>query len=312
MRAPTESYLEVNYALRPSKEVERRMIIDGLHILSCVGFPIRDYHYTGFGSFYYVDFILFHKLLGIENMLNVEYSQKIEKRIYFNKPFKFIKIKMLPICDVIPQLSKDLKHILWLDYDNVIREENLRDILLAASQLSRGSILLITIDVEPPVKGSNDPKDWQKYYESETKQYLGLQRLDDFRKSRLPITNANILHRAIKTGLSGRDIKFYPIFFFKYSDGHEMITIGGILGSSHEKRIIRSSGLKDTPYYRSNYDDPYHILVPRVTRKERLYLDSAMPCSEGWKPKEFEFTDDNVAAYREIYKFFPDYAELLF
>jgi hypothetical protein len=312
MRVPTESYLEVNYALRPSKEVERRMIIDGLHILSCAGLPIRDYQYTGFGSFYYVDFILFHKLLGIEDMLNVEYSQNIKKRIKFNKPFKFIKIEMLPICDVIPNLSKDLRHILWLDYDNVIGEETLRDILLAVSQLSLGSILLITIDVEPPVKESNDPKDWQTYYESETKQYLGLQRLDDFTKSRLPITNARILHRVIKTGLGGRDIKFFPIFFFKYSDGHEMITIGGILGSNREHRLIGSSGLKETSYYRSGYDDPYQIIVPRITRKERLHLDSAMPCCEGWKPKEFEFTEKNVAAYREIYRFFPDYAELLF
>ena len=57
MREPTESYLEVNYALRPSKEVERRMIIDALHILSCAGLPIRDYQYTGLGSFYYVDLV---------------------------------------------------------------------------------------------------------------------------------------------------------------------------------------------------------------------------------------------------------------
>lgn len=312
MREPTESYLEVNYALRPSKEVERRMIIDSLHVLSCAGLPIRDYQYTGFGSFYYVDFILLHKLLGIENMLNVEYSQNIKRRVEFNRPFKFIKIEMLPICDVIPNLSKDLRHILWLDYDNVIGEETLRDILLAASQLSLGSIILITIDVEPPVKESNDPKDWKKYYERETKQYLGLQDLADFTKSRLPITNAKILHRVIKTGLSGRDIKFYPIFFFKYSDGHEMITIGGILGSNYENRIIGSSGLRKAPYYRSDYDDPYQIIVPRITRKERLHLDSAMPCCDGWKPKEFEFTDENVAAYREIYRFFPDYAELLF
>ena len=53
------------------------------------------------------------------------------------------------------------------------------------------------------------------------------------------------------------------------------------------------------------------IRVPKLTRKERLYLDGAMPCADGWLPEEFELSQEDVAAYREIYRFCPAYAELL-
>jgi len=60
MSAATESYLKVAYDLRPAKQIERRMFIDGLQRLALAGFDIGDYQYTGFGSIFFVDFILFH------------------------------------------------------------------------------------------------------------------------------------------------------------------------------------------------------------------------------------------------------------
>ena len=45
------------------------MIVDSLLLLSDAGFEIREYQYTGMGSIYFYDFILFHRLLGIHNML---------------------------------------------------------------------------------------------------------------------------------------------------------------------------------------------------------------------------------------------------
>jgi hypothetical protein len=40
-------------------------------------------------------------------------------------------------------------------------------------------------------------------------------------------------------------------------------------------------------------------------------MDSAMPCASGWTPADFELDDEDVAAYNEIYRYFPAYAELL-
>jgi hypothetical protein len=316
MKKPTESYLRVNYELRPAKQVERRMIIDALQMLSLAGFQIRDYQYTGFGSVYFVDFVLFHKLLGIKDMLNVEYSLSAEKRVIFNKPFDFVRIEMSPVGDVIPKLSADKQHFLWLDYDHAICQEDLQDIWLAAAQLSRGSILLITVDTKPEPKGGKDePKTWMEHFRVEAGKYLGhVTGVSDFAFSKLPKLNAKIIERAIASGLAGREVKFLPLFNFLYADGSShMLTVGGVIGADEERRRISGSRLQDDGYYvRSDLSiEPYRIVVPKVTRKERLYLDSAMPGNEKWKPREFDMQAEDLQAYREIYRFFPAYAELL-
>ncbi len=311
MIEPSGSYHKVQYDLRPAKQVERRMIIDALRKLTIEGFAIEDYTYVGFGSIYFVDFILFHKFLGIDDMLSIEYSREIEKRVKFNKPYDFIKIEIKPAGEVIPSLSPDLTYLLWLDFDDIINADLLEDVRLAATYLPIGSILLVTVDVEPPDNGDN-PDHWKEYFEEQAEDYIGLSDAASFAKSNLSSTNAQILERVIKDGLTGRDAELLNLFNFVYADGHKMITIGGIIGSKTERRKIAGSKLNEEFYIRKDFScDGYHIRVPKVTRKERLFLDSAMPSPTGWEPDNFELPEEDLQAYREIYKFFPAYAELL-
>src|SRR5438128_8766395 len=142
MTVPTASYLQVFYDLRPAKQVERRMIIDVLQRLASVGFYVRDYQYTGLGSIYFVDFTLFHRLLGLRKLLSVEYDASITNRIRFNQPFGLVEIAMKPVGDVIPTLDEGLKHVLWLDYDRHLDSDLVADTSLAGFRLSPGSVLL--------------------------------------------------------------------------------------------------------------------------------------------------------------------------
>lgn len=313
MSTPTQSYRKVAYDVRPAKQVERRMLIDAFHRLSSAGFPIADYQYTGMGSVYFVDFILFHKLLGLNKLLSVEIDDTIEKRINFNKPFDEVDIEVgHPIGDIIPTLSPDEKHILWLDYDDLVRREQLGDVVLAASSLSPGSILLITVDSEAPQ--GKGPKQWQKHFEREAEEYLGKKKkLADFSLSKLPELNAHILGQAINQGIVARPgVSFLPMFNFVYKDGHRMITVGGMIATATERRRLKGSSLVDTTYYRDSLATaPYEVRVPKLTRKERLYLDTVMPCADDYLPEEFEIPSEDIRAYREVYRFFPAYAELL-
>ena len=314
MTIPTESYLRVHYELRPAKQVERRMIIDALQLLSLAGFEIRDYQYTGMGSIYFVDFILFHKLLGISRMLCVEHAAQITKRMRFNKPFDCIQVEMKPIGDIIPTLSREFKHLLWLDYDSIVCRSHLADIALAATYLTPGSLLLLTLDVEPPGADTDGPKEWREYFFEEAGDYLSpALKVQDFARSKLPEIHIRIVERALRTGLVGRDaVEFLPLFNFLYADGHQMLTLGGLIGTAVDRRKIRGSHLDNVNYIRLDLrDGPYDIKVPALTRKERLALDASMPCAAKWKPKNFELSPEDVLAYREIYRFFPAYAELL-
>ena len=92
----------------------------------------------------------FTSILEFPRFLSVEIEEQITKRIEFNKPFRMIETRIGPIGAEIPTLSRDLSHILWLDYDGVISEYMLQDIVLATSVLRNQSLVLVTVDLEPP------------------------------------------------------------------------------------------------------------------------------------------------------------------
>jgi hypothetical protein len=324
MKAASSSY-RVQYDLRPAKQVERRMFIDALQRLSAAGFPIHDYEYTGFGAIYFVDFILFHKLLGFRYMTSIEAQKELESRVLFNKPFEFVTVTMETVSAVIPSLSRDRRHVLWLDYDGALSADKIGDISTAMTYLSPGSIVLITVDVEPPpissaaLKAARNslPAAWRKYFEREAFQFVGPQFKDeDFTKSRIPRTNTRILDSVIRSGLVGRaDVGFAPLFHFLYKDGSNlMLTLGGMIATPDDLRKIKGSTLSEgeAKYVRRDFKmSPYRIVVPKLTRKERIYMEAAMPCANGWRPAEFDIEDEIVSQYRDIYRFFPAYAEIL-
>jgi hypothetical protein len=90
------------------------------------------------------------------------------------------------------------------------------------------------------------------------------------------------------------------------------LTIGGMISGRAERRLLGSSGLSEAVYYRDDLDaPPYEIRVPRLTRKERLYLDREMPCADGWIPSDFDLDAEEARRYRELYRFLPAFAEIL-
>jgi hypothetical protein len=304
------------------------MIVDALQRLGAASFPITDYQYTGFGSIYFVDFILFHKLLGLNMLLSLEREESLTSRVMFNRPFSCVDIKMVPASSQIPNLSRDVRHILWLDYDGVLHRDFLSDIQSAVTVLPAGSILLVTVDVEPPeshdyksVEPDFDeskevlgPKQWKRYFEYHSLGYLrlGLSE-DDFGKSRLGQRSSDILRAAFtKAIVPRRELQFLPMLNFAYKDSHSMLTMGGMIAGRAEKRLLRASSMDEAVYYRDDFDaPPFEIRVPRLTRKERIYLDREMPCADGWAPKDFDLNAEETQRYRELYRFLPAFAEIL-
>lgn len=313
MSLPTESYLKVSYDLRPAKQVERRMFLEAFQILASNGYSISEYQYTGFGSIYFVDFILFHKLLGINHMLSVEHDGNIRRRVFFNQPFRCVTVKIGKIYDEIPRLTTRRKHILWLDYDSILVDEHLQDVWLAAASLPSQSIILVTVDVEPPVKNNGTPRKWRHYFRDVAGKYLGnLTSVQDFTESKLVNVNREIVTRAMRSGLAARGLEYIPMFSFSYADGHEMLTVGGMIGTPQDRQRVQDSSLSTLPYIR--FDEsagPYRIVIPLLTRKERIYLDKTLPPSGTWDVRHFELPMELAKAYRNIYRYMPSYAELV-
>jgi hypothetical protein len=247
-------------------------------------------------------------------MVNVERSLEYERRVKFNKPYGNIEIIMGDVSDYIPLMSRDRKHILWLDFDGVIEASMLEAIVLSAIQLSPGSLLLITVDVEPPGGPNDGPKQWFQHFTQEAADYLAnFTKPRQFARSKLTELNAIIIENAIKRGLAGRsDVSFSPLVNFVYADGHQMLSVGGMIADDDNGRRLSTITDRQLPFLRrSIVEDPYVIKVPLLTRKERLLLDSAMPCHPSWRPREFEMKPEELQIYRDIYPYFPAYTEML-
>lgn len=307
------SSLEVQYDLRPAKQVERWMLIDALQELSRNGFPIGEYKYTGMGAIYFVDFVMLHKLLGLHRLHSVEKDRSVESRIRFNRPFACIELSFKTIGEVIPTLDSDLRHLLWLDYDYQITENMIADVVSAGAELSPGSLVLITVDTEPP--GSvRDSDSLEQYFDRHASKDVpfGLQTAD-FTQGRLAEISVRTLVNALERGLRGRaETEFIPLFNFRYRDGHRMASVGGVLGTERHRRAVDSCNWENRPYIRRDInEEPFIISVPKMTRKERLHLDSMMPCQEGWTPEAFEMSEEAVENYRILYRFYPAYREVL-
>jgi hypothetical protein len=319
------SYEKVFYDLRPGKQIERRMLLDTFQLLSNGGFRISDYQYTGFGSIYFVDFVLFHKYLGISKLLSLEHDPAAEKRARFNKPYDLITLEIKSAFDAIPSLDRDVKHILWLDYDFALEASVLADVQQAAFQLSVGSILLVTIDVEPPELEENTEGDEEPVRKTSPEISMQLLKEEsgslwnpgwtaaDFAASALSNRGRDILNLAVMNSLAVRPgVSFLPLFSFLYRDGHSMYTFGGMIGGDSERHALDGCGLTRSRYLRRAVtDEPYEIAVPRLTRKERMYLDSLMPLPQQHTRNQIGFSARQLRAYEEVYRFFPNYVEAL-
>lgn len=313
-----KSYKKVHYEFRPAKQVERRMLLHAFHELRNLGYKISSYEYTGLGSIYFVDFSLFHRYLGLTRMTSVEGDRDIKNRVIFNCPYKLINVVHDDMSTQIARLSSKRHHILWLDFDSILTEELIDTVLLATAQLSAQSILLVTVDVEPPGRPEDgrknwNPTAWMRYYQQEAAAYFwrGISRRD-FIRDALPTTNARILQAVIEQGLREREVDFIDMFSFLYADGHRMLSVGGMIGTKKDRQRIRTLDRKELFFMRDNIaEEPFLIRVPLVTRKERLYLDQNMPCHKKWSPSDFEMESDDMEDYMKIYRYYPAYTEML-
>ena len=323
MNLPLSSSHRVPYDLRPRKQIERRMIVHIFQLMAEAGFPISTYRYAGFGAFFFVDFILFRRLLGIIDMVSIEHDIKCENRVKFNRPYKDIDIKLGASSEYVSVLNRDKAHILWLDYDGPIAHDYLFDLETACSRLCPGSVLIATFDVDFDnandinIKNSTADKRSEAWYHR-FKDECGLLmdptlNIDDFNASEIHKRTSQVALSAILSGINMRDgITYEPIFNFLYADGHTMLTIGGVISSIQERRKLKQLEWNELYFVRRKlHSDPFIIDVPILTRKERLYIDAHMPCREGWSPKDFEIDPDAISIYRQVYRYCPLYAELL-
>jgi len=314
----TKSYEKIDYSVRPAKCIERKMLCDIFRKLAPFG-EVKKYRYIGFGSPFFADFYLFHKMLGIEDMISIEKNKEDKDRFEFNTPFSCIKMKYGNSNDVLPLLEWDIRTILWLDYDFTLNNSVLEDVKTAFSSVREGSIVIITVD-------GNIRDEFGDRIEEKSKKLKQLENNIDKEKIARGIKEKNLdgwecsdvfkgiitneIQETINARNGGRSkgnkLIYKQLFNFYYSDGTKMLTVGGIIFDEGNIEKFHECGFEKMSFYR-NGNDPCKIKIPKLTLKEIKQLDKFLPDNYENAP-EF-IPEDQRKMYKNIYTYFPHYAE---
>jgi hypothetical protein len=314
------SFERVNYVLRPSKQVERKLLIHAFQRLASGGFPLTNWTYVGMGSVYYADFILFHKYLHIDRMICVE-AADIPRRMQFNLPFEFVELRMAAISEVIPTLDREQTYLVWLDYDWTLDEEVLRDVAGCLAVLAPGSALVVTVDADPEFRGRFEEEDVtpgqrREMIVRELDGQLGRFYPKAVQKAilayaALPKFFARTLQSHIAEVISRRPgVTFCQLFNFRYADGAQMLSLGGIICDKRTRRQVGRSGVLGLPFVNRN-PEPLQISVPPLTVRERLWLEQNVLRAFEDGALQFELPPAMLSNFKTYYRYYPTYYEAL-
>ena len=306
------SYQKINYALRPAKATERKMIVEALTRLRAF-FTLESYRYIGFGSPYFTDFSLIHRSVGIQDMVCMEKKESDKERFEFNRPFRCIDLKFGTSNKILPALDwEDRPTVLWLDYDDRMDAAKLADLYVACASLAPGSFLVVSLRSCADDFGQDPISRWQELSEA-----TGVVLPGDSRQDTTSVSFGRLLWRIIDSQirrvLSNRSaglrnelqLEYKQVLHFEYRDGVKMLTVGGVIHRKNQRLHFAQCDFGSLPFCRTG-DDVCRIRTPLLTFKELRalgeYLPGPLPPLPAMPPKE-------VKAYVEHYRYFPNYIE---
>ncbi len=311
------SYERINYSLRPAKSIERKMLCDTFRRLTEFG-SVESYTYIGFGSTYFSDFSLFHKQLGIKNMISLEQDEQNKERFEFNRPFKCINIKFGPSNETLPTLRWDIRTITWLDYDGRLTASMLTDVEFVCQKVISGSMLIISVNAQPD---KPDKPDIDRV--ESLKERVGRDNVpEDIQDEHLAGWGTAKTYRRILTNVirqtlneknggrpSGAKIAYKQVFNFHYADGAKMLTVGGLFYEEGQSNMVAKCNFESLEFVRTN-EDAYRIDVPSLTYREIRHLEAQLP--EDNECSELDISGirkEDLNNYQKLYRYFPAFVE---
>lgn len=309
----TGSSRYIDYALRPAKHIERKMLAEAFAKLSVFG-SVDSYRYIGFGAIYFRDFYLFHKSLGIQNMVDIEIEVGNKPRYEFNRPYKCIELKFGHSNTILPVLPWNMRTILWLDYDGTLNADVLTDVRQFCTNPYSGSVIVVTVNAQTDLFDTDRLEQF--------KEEVGRDRVPaDVEPSNLDGWGvAELSHRIVSNEIeeclndvngtrpAGAKFKYKQLFNFRYADGARMMTVGGLLYDEGQQHLAAQANFDQLNFVKSD-QEPYYIEVPKLTFREIRFLDSHLPSTNLSKVKLPGVPASDIKRYAALYRYFPTFAE---
>lgn len=277
------------------------MIVDACRRLERIA-PLESYSYVGFGALEFIDFDLFHRHLGIKKMTSIEHNPASE-RYEFNKPYREIELLFGEASDLLPSLDWSGLAIVWLDYEDQLRETELRDCAAVVRELQPGSVLLVTL---------NASSAYNERLET-LRRNVGDDRLpgnlteDDLRSEwAFAAVQRSVLTDHLQEVASLRPTASHLRQFvnFYYRDQARMQTVGWVVSTPGLDQAITESRIEHLPSSRTGVD-PMVVKLPVLTRREVQYLNTRLPLAPGETLTEDWLELPAQAEYATLYRWYP-------
>ncbi len=289
------SFLRIDYRLRPAKAVERRMMAEAFLRLRPFG-AVEAYRYVGMGSVYFSDFTLFHSICGFGAMVSIEGTEDatVQERFLMNVPLGGINMLFGHSNAALPKLEWDRRSVVWLDYDNSLGGAVLTDVRYLASKMKSGSLLAVSVNADLLDKEESKKKPLDMLIQrlgASDKIPTEISILGHLPAAKVASTYRSILAQEIQDGLNDRnagrnDGEKYcvqQVLFFRYADGAPMLTIAWVIFEEGQEQLVDQCDFKRLPFFRSEAD-PFEIKIPLLTPIEMRLLNRQLGKPAGAEP----------------------------
>ena len=310
------SFDEVNYSLRPSKSIQRQIVFDGIRTLQSRLGVARSV-YIGLGSIWFTDFVMAHKLLGIDDMISMEKSKIGYSRACFNSPYATVRVRPGSSSDILPTLLDDedvarYPWVIWLDYDTDFNESLRADTRIVIERAPGNTVFLVTFNGNEQRYGraKDRPKRLRELFGDVVPDDLSA---EECKGSYMQKTLAGLAIGFMKSVAAGsmRQGGFVPAFRVIYKDSAAMVTVGGLLPSQRTEaaaKVVEEADWKCQP------TEP--IVAPHLTIREAMALQSKLPNIDGLsedavKSLGFELEEEQLKVYEKYYREYPTFVQIL-
>lgn len=308
----TPSFERFDYLLRTNKHIERKLVFEVLNAAAQrIGFS--NHWYLGFGSMWFGDFRLAHRLLQIDKLISIE-REDYAPRAKFNRPFASIEVEPGDSGEILKGIAQSETKgiapetwqrpvIAWLDYDGYLNKDVVNDIDHLLTNAQANSVILITVNGARGTYRAKRQDGLHQRHELSVgvvEGFLGAGCIDSKYEPKMNAAGnyqdvpeavfPELLTEAISTYMThkisssarqdadGSRLKFVPLFRLHHRDGADMVTVGGAIVSEPEvnnwkAHLIRRPLLGDQ---QGNSIYCKLDLIP-ITVKEKIALDECLP-----------------------------------
>lgn len=287
------------YEFRPAKAAQRRMIVDACRRLTAIS-ALDQYQYVGFGGLEFIDFIEFHRGLGIPRMTSIERDTNMQHRLEFNKPYKGIRVLMGEARDQLPQVDWTIPAITWLDYTDVLTKDILRDLDYVVRSSVPGSIVIVTVNGAATFPLSSRLDNLREKLGDLIGDGLDASSMNGWGPAQVERSVLQATAHSVSRGAHGRP--FRQLFNFHYADDAKMLTWGGIITSTNLDRTIDACRFDDLDFVRTG-SEAFEINVPVLTEREITYLETELVgATTGVMPQIKGVQGKDIKAFAQVYR----------